>query len=194
MNVLSQEVIELLNRKQEAAFEVLFSLYYPRLVYFAKEYVPYEDAKNLVQDAFVSFWEKNPPLYSEPQLQSYLYTVVKNNCLMRLRHEKLEKRYSELAELKLQKDLHLLALEQLDTTEGAFREIETIIGKTLSQLPGKCREVFLLSRMEGRKNHEIALALDISDKAVEAHITRAIKSFRVALRDFLPLVSFWILS
>jgi RNA polymerase sigma-70 factor (ECF subfamily) len=70
---------------------------------------------------------------------------------MRLRHEKLEKRYSELAELKLQKDLHLLALEQLDTTEGAFREIETIIGKTLSQLPGKCREGFLLSRMEGRK-------------------------------------------
>lgn len=194
MNVLSQEVIELLNRKQEAAFEVLFSLYYPRLVYFAKEYVPYEDAKNLVQDAFVSFWEKNPTLNNEPQLQSYLYTVVKNNCLMRLRHEKMEKRYSEQAEIKLQNDLHLLALEQLDTAEGTFREIEAIIGNTLSQLPGRCREVFILSRMEGRKNHEIAQALDITDKAVEAHITRAIKSFRVALRDFLPLVSFWFIS
>ena len=90
-NSLSPEVIQLFNKQMESAFEVVFNLYYPRLVYFAKEYVPYGDAKNLVQDAFVAMWKKKPEFLSEAQLQSYLYTNVKNHCLMFLRHEKVKK-------------------------------------------------------------------------------------------------------
>lgn len=58
MDSLTNEIIALLNKKQEAAFEVVFRLYYPQLVYFAKEYIDYEDAKYAVQDAFVAFWKK----------------------------------------------------------------------------------------------------------------------------------------
>jgi RNA polymerase sigma-70 factor, ECF subfamily len=190
MNSLSKEIIELLNKKQEAAFEITFSLYYPRLVYFAKEYVSYEDAKGLVQDAFVTFWEKNPVVLSESQLQSYLYTLVKNNCLMRLRHEKVKKAYNNAMEIKMQNNVYLSALEQLDTSLTTFQEMESIIKKTLNELSPKCREIFILSRMEGKKNHEIAKELNISVKAVEAQITKALKIFRVSLKDFLPLLAY----
>lgn len=190
MNSLSNEIIELLNRKQEAAFEVMFSLYYPRLVYFAKEYVSYEEAKNLVQDTFVVFWEKNPVVFNESQLQSYLYTTVKNNCLMRLRHEKVKQNFVNASEKRIQDQIYFSALEQLDTSVMTFQEIETIIKNTLADLSPRCREIFILSRFEGKKNHEVAKELDISVKSVEAQITKALKIFKIALKDFLPLIAY----
>jgi RNA polymerase sigma-70 factor (ECF subfamily) len=194
MDSLTNELIELLNKKQDAAFEVVFSLYYPRLVYFAKEFVSHEDAKGLVQEAFISFWEKNPTVMSEPQLQSYLYTSVKNNCLIRLRHKKVKKRFEDDAAFKMQNQIYFSALEQLDTSVISFQEIETIIEKTLAGLPPRCRDVFKLSRFEGKKNQEVAEELNISVKAVEAQITKALKVLRVDLKDFLPLVAYLFLN
>lgn len=190
MDSLSVEILQLFNRKQEAAFEIVFNLYYPRLVYFAREYVPDAEAKNLVQDAFITLWEKKPEFLSEAQLQSYLYTNVKNNCLMFLRHEKVKRNYKENTAYQKQNQLYESALKQIDTSVLTFQEIENIIEKTISELPDRCREVFLLSRMEGKKNQEVADELSISVKAVEAHITKALKIFRIALKDYLPLVAY----
>ena len=190
MNSISSDILHLLNKKQDAAFEVVFNIYYPRLVYFAKVYVPDYEAKNLVQDAFVSMWERKPEFLSEAQLQSYLYTNVKNNCLMFLRHEKVKKKYAESSAYQKQNLLHQTALKQIDTTVITFQEIEKIIEQTLAELPGRCREVFVLSRIEGKKNQEIANELSISLKAVEAQITKALKTFRLTLKDYLPLVAF----
>jgi RNA polymerase sigma-70 factor, ECF subfamily len=191
---LPVEVIEMLNQRQEAAFEVVFNLYYSRLVYFAKEYVSYQDAKNLVQDAFVTLWEKNPKIFNESQLQGYLYTSVKNNCLMTLRHEKVKKGYADEIKLRLQKEVYIEALQKLDTSEMAFREIEIIIKKTLEELPPRCREIFILSRMEGLKNNEVADKLNVTVKAVEAQITKALKVFRVSLKDYLPVIAYILLE
>lgn len=190
MESVSNEIIKLLNTENDAAFEIVFNHYYPRLVYFAQVYVPEADAKNLVQDAFVSMWERKPEFLSEPQLQSYLYTNVKNNCLMFLRHEKVKKKFATNTIFQKQNQLHETALKQIDTTVITFQEIEKIIETTLSELPDRCREIFILSRIEGKKNQEVADELSISLKAVEAQITKALKVFRVALKDYLPLVAF----
>jgi RNA polymerase sigma-70 factor (ECF subfamily) len=157
MKVLSNDIIALLNKKNDTAFDVAFTVYYPRLVAFAKEYVPEDDAMNFVQDAFITLLDKAPVFLNENQLQSYLYTNVKNNCLMFLRHEKVKKRYSDH---KIATDtpsaLNVEALERLNTSPIAFMEIEQIINDTLDQLPRRCREIFILSRMEGKKNLEVA--------------------------------------
>jgi RNA polymerase sigma-70 factor (ECF subfamily) len=190
MNSLSNEIIEQLNKKQMSAFEAMFKLYYPRLVYFAKEYVSYEDARNLVQDAFASFWEMNPVFLNEFQLQSYLYTVVKNNCLMNLRRNKLAENYVDSYELKMQNQVYSLALEQMDTSVLAFNEMEAIIERTLNELPVRCREIFIKSRIEGKTNKQVAEELSISVKAVEAQLTKAKKIFKIALKDFLPILAY----
>lgn len=194
MGNISNEVIRLLNRQNEAAYELVFNLFYPRLVYFAKEYVPYDDAKNLVQDAFVALWNKKPEFLNKAQLQSFLYTSVKNNCIMYLRHEKVKKSYGEDEAVRKQNQVYTLALEQIDTSHITFQEIEFIVEKTLGDLPPRCREVFILSRMEGKKNQEVAEALEISVKSVEAQITKALKLFRIALKDYLPLVAYLLLK
>ena len=142
MTVLSNHMIALLNKKNEADFDVAFTVYYPCLVAFAKEYVPEEDARNFVQDAFITLLDKAPAFLNENQLQSYLYTNVKNNCLMFLRHEKVKKKYSDH---KMAKEtllgVNMEALERLDTSLVTFMEIEQIMNDTLEKLPPRCREI-----------------------------------------------------
>lgn len=190
MDSISEEVIILLNKKQEAAFDVVFNIYYPRLVYFAKEYIPYDDAKNVVQDAFIMLWNKKPFFANEAQLQSYIYTSVKNSCLMYLRHEKVKKVYQNKIGEQKQNQIYSDALGNLDTSVMAFHEIETILEDTLNNLPPRCKEVFTLSRLEGKKNKEIADLLAISVKAVEAQITKALKVLSIALKDYLPIIAY----
>lgn len=191
MKALSNDIIALLNKKNEAAFDVAFTVFYPRLVAFSKEYVSEDDALNLVQDAFITLLDKAPTFINENQLQSYLYTNVKNNCLMFLRHEKVKKKYSDYKiATETQFNLNLEALERLDTSPIAFMEIEQIINDTLEKLPLRCREIFILSRLEGKKNTEVADVLNISEKAVEAQITKALKVFKIVLKDYLALFIF----
>ena len=111
---------------------------------------------------------------------------------MFLRHEKVKKKYKTEAAFQKQNSIYSEALSGLDTSTVTFQEIETIIEKTLSELPARCREVFILSRLEGKKNKEVAEALDISVKTVEAQITKALKTLRISLKDYLPLVA-WLL-
>ena len=191
MDNITNETIELLNTKNESAFEIVFKFYYPRLVYFANEYISYEVAKGVVQEAFISFLENDLVFFHEAQIRSYLYTMVKNSCLMKLRHESVKKRYILKSEAtKMQNEIYQSALEQLDTSEVIFREMESIIHQTINSLPPRCREIFILSRHEGKKNKEIAADLNISVKSVEAQITNALKIFRVTLKDFLPFTAF----
>lgn len=191
MKVLTNDIISLLNKKNEAAFDVTFTVYYPRLVAFAREYVPEEDAMNFVQDAFITLLDKAPTFSNENQLQSYLYTNVKNNCLMFLRHEKVKKKYSDQKIANsTQFNLNVEALERLDTTPITFMEIERLINETLEELPLRCREIFILSRLEGKRNTEIAGIFNISEKAVEAQITKALKVFKIALKDYLAILIF----
>lgn len=186
MECLSKETIELSNVRNNVAFDSIFTSYYPRLVHFASEYVSHEWARELVQDSFVLFWEKCPPLLDELQLESYLYSIVKNNCLMHLRHEKVRESYArKKEEIYLQDQAYQSALEHLDPSDITLKEMESIIQNTLDLLSYRCRKVFVLSRDRGMKNREIAIHLGISVKAVEAHITKALKVFRVALKDFL---------
>ena len=108
---------------------------------------------------------------------------------MRLRHEKVKQKHIERSTFYQQSQIYQSALEQLDTSEVTFKEMETIIKNTLDSLPPRCREVFVLSRYEGKKNREIADHCEISIKAVEAQITNALNIFRLSLKDFLPFLA-----
>lgn len=65
----------------------------------------------------------------------------------------------------------------------------------MEKLPSRCREVFCLSRFEGKNNATIAEMLDISKRTVELQISNALKILRTELKDYLPLVVLlWLLK
>lgn len=185
-------LFEKLRMGDEATFEVIYNKYVPRLYYFVYEYIPYVDiVENIIQDTLMTLWDKKTTLIDGTDLVAYLFTVAKNNCLYKLRDLRYSKKLYDSADLgALELKANLDALGSLDTSSVTFHEIEQIIKNTFEQLPPHCRVVFQLSRLEDKKYKEIALELNISVKAVEGHISKALKLFRLNLKDYLPLMAF----
>lgn len=189
-DTLSKTNILRLRDGDNNAYEQIYKTLYPRLFYFVREYIADEEVvRNILQDTFLSLWEKRAILFEDFNLNAWLYTVTKNKALKHLRHQEYVNQFSSEKKLAFNENmLNAFALERLDTSVIAFHEIEQVVEKTLNNLPPKYREVFIMSRFDSLKNREIAEKLTISEKTVEAHITKTLKILRVALKDYLPFV------
>jgi RNA polymerase sigma-70 factor, ECF subfamily len=191
MDKNEQQLFERLRNSDEAAFRVIFNNYSSKLYYFVLEFIPLKDAaENIVQDTFVTLWNRRKELKDNTNLASYLFTGAKNNALYRLREKKYRQKLFSNAMDARELNINTNALATVDTSAFAFQEIEQIIQKTLSSLPPQCRKVFELSRFREMKNREIAEELNISVRTVEGHISKGIKTLRIALKDYLPLVTY----
>ena len=83
--------------------------------------------------------------------------------------------------------MKLYALEAFDENGFTLSELERIIQEAILSLPDRCREIFLLSRMEGLTYKEISERLEISTNTIEGQMSAALRKLRVALKDYLPL-------
>ncbi|QGY47739.1 RNA polymerase sigma-70 factor [Maribellus comscasis] len=191
MNENEQQLIDRLKNSDEIAFKVIYNNYFSRLYYFIFEFIPVKDlTENIVQDTFFTLWNKRKELKDNTNLISFLYTVAKNNCLYRLRDNRYRQKLFSNSIDSRELELNFETLNTIDTSVFTFRELEQIIEKTLEELPLQCRKVFELSRFKEMKNREIAEELNISVKTVEGHISKGLKIFRIALKDYLPLVAY----
>ncbi len=160
------------------------------MYYFILEFVKLHDiAENIIQETFLTLWKKRHLLKEDTNLSAYLFGVAKNNCLYFLRDQRYrQKLFKPDSPEYLELNLNLEILKEIDTSRIVYEEIENIIKSTFAELSPKCRQVFELSRLDEKKNREIAVELDISVKAVESHITKALKIFKAALKDYLPIL------
>ena len=194
-NLIEKKVLERLKDGDSKAFESIFKCWYEPLVHFADEYLSdLESARNIVQNIFMKLWEKHALVDPDSNLRSYLYIATRNACLSHLRHLRVENAYFEKS-LRNSEDqqLNYDALEELNIDQIDFSKLEKLIQDTINSLPERCREVFLMSRYEEMKNKEIAEKLQISVKAVEANITRAITKLRENTREYLPELVFFLI-
>jgi len=184
------ELLKKMKNNDEIAFKVIFNKFYSRLYYFVLEFISLNDiSENIVQDTFFTLWNKRHELKDESNLNAYLFTVAKNNCLYKLRDQRYRQKVFTTNSLNQDElEMSIDVLSNLDSSAYTFDEIDRIVEKTLEELPPQCRKVFTLSRFEERKNKEIAEELNISVKVVEKHISKGLKKFRVSLKDYLPFV------
>jgi len=179
MNYSDSEIIESIRKGNINVFEQLFREHYKQLCAFANKYVQSTDtAEEVVQDIFYQIWKKRNEINIKSSLKSYLYTSVKNNCLQQIRVHNLDIKYENYYKSHY-------ADESIDPAdELRAKELNEIITKALNTLPEKCRQIFEMSRNEGLKYHEIANQLSISIKTVEANMGKALKHFRVYLKEY----------
>lgn len=174
-------------------FSGIYITYFPKMVRFASEYtVSDEDAKNVVQDLFLYLWERRDTLNAISNLNAFLFTLLKNRCIDYYRqYTRINAKKESLDQLR-ERELHLRieALEQFDTYMFSENEIEELLEKAIANLPEKCRQVFILSRMEGLKHEEIARQLGVSAHTVQNHIVTALRKLKIELKDYLPLFFF----
>lgn len=183
-----KDQIENLVNGDNQAFSAIYRKYYSRMYGFANSYVrdPFV-AGNLVHDAFMALWENREKLPVSTNVPAYLLTIVKNNALNHLNRIKTRLRIEDDLQSHYLRELELRC-SSLDACNpgNMFRDdVEQIIRKTIDSLPEQCRKVIILSRYQGLSHKAIAAKLNISVKGVEFHITRALKSLKQELKDYL---------
>ncbi|MBC8005590.1 MAG: RNA polymerase sigma-70 factor [Verrucomicrobia bacterium] len=188
MRPIDKRILEQLKIGDPKAFEYVFMQWYEPLVHFADEYITdLESARNIVQNIFMKLWEKHSWIDPESNLKAYLYLAARNACLSFIRHLQVEVCYYEKSMRNSENlQLNYEALEQMEIDQIDLSNLEKIIQETIDSLPERCREVFILSRYEYLKNKEIANKLDITEKAVEANITRALSKLRANTKEYMP--------
>ena len=172
-------------------FEQLYITYSPKMKRFALEYIQSEeDAENIVHDVFMEAWEHREVLSYHINILAFLFTAIKNKCIDYLRHKIVVRETSDQLkeEYRLTMQMKFDSLEIFDHNMFNEKDIETILNNAILSLPERCREIFI--KIEGKKQKEVALELNISVNTVETQIGIAYKKLREELKDYFPLLLF----
>ncbi len=175
--------VSALRNSDEVAFEAVFRDYYNRLCNYANGIVnDLEESEEMVQNTFLSLWEKRSTVTIHTSVKSYLYQAVHNNCLNRLKHENVRQNY--------RKHEQYTNDDRFDNVSQYVvnNELKIRIDEAIKALPDQCRRVFELSRFEYMNYADIAGKLNISKSTVEKHMIKALKLLREQLKDYLPFL------
>ncbi|MDQ6480708.1 RNA polymerase sigma-70 factor [Dyadobacter sp. LHD-138] len=159
-------------------YDLLFRHYYTPLCSHAVRYVySKEVAEDIVSEVFLSFWKNAVHEHITTSFRAYLFISVRNKCLNYLKWELNRETSEELDEVTLE-SVHIQP-DRLMEFDELYMRIERII----AGFPPQNQKVFLMSRFGGKSYQEIGEILQISKKAVEAHISKALVEFRKVLKN-----------
>lgn len=167
-------------QNNELAFSELYSRHVRLLVHTAIRKTGVKTtAEDLVQEVFFKFWMGRHKFDIQKNAQAYLQGMLKNNIVNHYYQEQKKQLFSiDDVESPVDDETR----EHLD-----YNLLSELYEQSLLKLPEKCRQVFILSR-KGYSLKEIAISLEISEKTVEAHISKALKILRIEMKDYIALV------
>lgn len=174
------EVRRLLRQMKEqdsqTAFRNFYNLTYDRLFRIAYYYVKREEwSQEIVLDVFLKLWQQRDTLPAIKSIEDYCFVLVKNASLNFL--EKENRRNPPAAELPSEAAGTNASPEEEMISEELFARYV----KALDRLPERCREVFIRIREEKQSYAEVAEALNISVKTVDAQLQKATTRLKEAL-------------
>jgi len=152
-----------------ADIKELFFRYYRPLCLYALHYLKDADAvEDVVQEAFTAFWQRDGEKRPDNP-GSYLYTMVRNRCIDALRRAGREPE-------RVQPEDASGVIDDGQAEERA--EQEARLWAAVERLPGKRRELLLMSKRDGMSYEDIAKATRLSVNTVRNQISRALQNLR----------------
>ena len=178
---------EAVQQGDTAAFAALYERYWRRLFTAAYARLPDQaECEDIVHDIFLTLWTERSRL-AIGNLPAYLAAAVRYQAVR-------SKQQATAGALYYDESLETLSKEAAFNT-GETRllglDLEGRLAAALGQLPQRCREIFLLSRVQHFSNDEIAAQLHISRRSVENQLTTALRHLRLTLK---ALLFIWLLS
>ena len=179
-----------LKRKELKAYEEIFFRYHGRLVLFARKFTgDLTIAQDIVQDAFLTLWEKSESITILDSPKAYLFQAVRNKALNYNRHLQVKQSVRDELIAKINEAEKITYSDFNDPFYSLLeQEMEQKIEILIDSMPEKCREVFKMSRHDHLKNKEIADKMGISVKMVEKYISKSLQILRTELSDYMSIL------
>lgn len=178
-----QELLEALRNDDQDAFKELFNRHWRAVHAMAYARVRSKEVtEEIVQDLFISLWNKRSA-QSIQNLPAYLYQAVKFKTLNYIESKLVQEKYwSYYRNYIPQED---------DSTQCTveFDDLMEALEEGLETLPEKSKKVFRLHRLEGWSVAQIASSLNLSEKAIEYHLSQSVKKMRVHLKNYAPAIA-----
>jgi RNA polymerase sigma-70 factor (ECF subfamily) len=154
------------------AFQQFYNKYYQRLLSYIITFTKDRDqAKDIVQEAFVILWTNRESIDTSKSPKSYIFFVARNIFIDHYRKEKRDLQF--LIELK-----ETALSEQIENDSEEIKQRIEKMKRMIENLPEKCKIILKLSKIEGLNYQEIANHLNISPKTVESQMRIAFNKIR----------------
>lgn len=169
-----------LKRGSKDAFDRIYKLYAGRLLSYCKQYTKSrEDAEEIVQDVFVTLWNRREAIRQEETLHSLLFTISKHRVINAYRSTINSPIYEDYVDYQ----------NELSTSEGydrvEYEQYVKIVKDAIRHLPSTQQHVIILSRFSQLSNKEIAERLSLSEQTIKNQLSVGLKTLREILTKIL---------
>ena len=163
------------------AFAEVYNAHYSRLYAFIKKLVDdKEEAQDITTETFVKLWKLHANFNTAENIKAFLYITARNACMDFLRYRQRQ--------MTNKQEFGYVQLQQEGAVSASNDEIKTLvlhhIHNEIENLPAQCKRIFKMAWLEGRKNAEIASAMNLTEQTIRNQKARAVKILRLALANY----------
>lgn len=186
MTIEDTLLIQQLQQKDEAAFDLLFKEYYQVLLSFSARLLWDEDAAaDIVQDIFLKLYQSADTLAINISIRAYLFRAVRNRCLNYLRDLKVRDSHSQgVIEAMLWSET-LPILKDVDIYEDPGTH--DLLNVVIANLPERSQTIVRMRLENEYKFSEIAEKLNITTNYAKVQMNRAVQKMRSEFAKYMPL-------
>ncbi len=163
----------------DKAFREIYQRYWKRLYSIAVRKIQSPDVvEEIIQDIFLRLWERRNSLQVDC-LEAYLLSSVRYAAINHIKSVMIRERYADYAYV------HFSEASSSTDEQMELDELMNAVEQQLNDLPEKTRRIFRMNRLEYQSVKEISTTLKVPERTVEYHLSQAIKSLRIYLRNYL---------
>jgi RNA polymerase sigma-70 factor (family 1) len=169
-----------INRSEKIGiFENAFQNYWEQLYHHAYRKTRSVDlSKDLIQEVYITLWNKIDNFSRDDQILPYLYVVLRNKIMKQYQQSAVHLRYAMSVsgkEAPVEPASHSILLN---------KELQSLVDQEVGKMPERMRRIYLMKKEEGITLRDIAQELGISEQTVKNQLQSAYKRLRIQLKDY----------
>jgi len=168
---MSDFSIERFRQGHREELNYVYALYLKPVCMFAYQLVG-SDSEDITLESFVKLWSSRHKLEGLGHIKGFLYITTRNACIDRLR--KLQRERIAYLEFLYQQDF-ICYINEFNGTKALLVRLS----EAIEILPPQCKEVFILTFINGLNTSEVAEKMNIGKQNVLNQKARAIKKIRI---------------
>ena len=179
MNNSEPNLIARMQKDDHQAFQHLYYKHYDKILAYICSFIHCRhEAKDILQEVFVSLWENRCRLHNVTSVEAYLRVTARNRVLNLIRHQGLKPIHEEYA---ASADAH--EVSQIDFSQLEYTDFENLMNRLINDLPTSQRRVVTMSRFEEKSHKEICQLLNLRIQTVKNALSTALRTLHKRLKD-----------